>query len=131
MSRQYVFLFVLALLVVGIGAYKVGDHYGFEAGQKYGYGLDCREDLEKLKDVMNHMRISLEYAQGSLKNFSNSRAAAIDLVAARRYNATRDSMLKKNPDDVMLRAIVSYDDNGYPVYDEEYLRCLAGLRPCK
>lgn len=131
MPKKYILFVLVLLIVVGFGSYKMGDYYGFLAGQKYGCGYDCREELKNVKDVLNHMRISLDRVRDSLKNFSNNRAAAPDLAAARRYNARRDSMLAKDPNNVLLRAIVSYDDNGNPVFDDDYLKCKAGLGPCK
>lgn len=130
MPRQYIVLFVLVLSLVAFGAYKVGDYYGFEAGQKYGYGLDCREDLERLKDVINHIKVAVDYANRSAVNFSESRKQAVSLVQARRYNENRDSLLKHNPDNSVLRAIKSYDEDGTPNFDEDYLKCLTGLDSC-
>ncbi len=117
MTKKYILFVLVLLVVVGFGSYKIGDYYGYQAGQKYGYGHDCREELDSVRD--------------SLKIISNNRAAAPDLAAARRYNARRDSMLAKDPNNVLLRAIVSYDDNGNPVFDDDYLKCKAGLGPCK
>lgn len=131
MSKQYVVLFILVLLMVGFGAYKVGDYYGFEAGQKYGYGLDCREDLERLKDVINHVKTSVEYARMSAVRFDESRKKSVSLVQARRYNDHRDSLLKRDPENALLRAIKSYNDDGTPNFDEDYLKCVTGLGSCK
>ena len=116
MPKKYILFVLVLLVVVGFGSYKIGDYYGYQAGQKYGYGHDCREELDSVRD--------------SLKIISNNRAAAPDLAAARRYNR-RDSMLARDPNNVLLRAIVSYDDNGNPVFDDDYLKCKAGLGPCK
>lgn len=131
MSKQYVVFFILALLMVGFGAYKVGDYYGFEAGQKYGYGLDCREDLERLKDVVNHIKVAVEYANKSAVNFAESRKNVVSLVHARRYNERRDSLLKIDPDNSTLKAIKSYNEDGSPNFDEDYIKCVTGLGPCK
>ena len=35
-------LFVLLMFI----AFKIGDSRGFEAGFKYGYGLDCQNELD-------------------------------------------------------------------------------------
>lgn len=131
MPKKYILFVLVLLVVVGFGSYKMGDYYGYQAGQKYGCDRDCREELEKVKDVVNHMRISLDSVRDSLKNFSNNSTASPDLASARRYNAHRDSMLAKDPNNVLLRAIVSYDDNGNPVFDDDYIKCKAGLGPCK
>lgn len=130
MSKQYVVLFVLVLLMVGFGAYKVGDYYGFDAGQKYGYGLDCRDDLENLKKVLDNMQVSLESAKKAAVNYSDEKRSEQELVHARRYNELRPSLLKKFPDNAMLHAVKGYSEQGEPMIDEDFSRCMVGLGPC-
>lgn len=131
MSKQYFVLFILVLLMVGFGAYKVGDYYGFEAGQKYGYGLDCRDDLENIKALMNKMEIALQSARKAAWKYDDERKSERELQRARKYNELRPKMLKASPDDVLLNAIESYDDKGNPRFDEKYMECLAGIGSCK
>ena len=130
MSKQYVILFILALLMVGFGAYKVGDYYGFEAGQRYGYGLDCRDDLENLKKVLENMNASLESAKSAAARYDDNLKSEEDLRRARRYNELRPHLLKQYPTNSMLRAVTGYTDDGEPVVDEDFSRCLTGLGPC-
>lgn len=131
MSKQYVILFVLALLMVGFGAYKIGDYYGFEAGQKYGYGLDCRDDLENIKGFLTSMEVSLESAKKAAYKYDDERKSERELYRARLYNELRPRLLKENPDDVLLNAIENYDDRGNPQFNDDYLKCLGGVGPCK
>lgn len=131
MSKQYVVLFILSLMMVGFGAYKVGDYYGYEAGQKYGYGLDCRDDLENIKGLLKNMEASLESAKKAAFKYDDERKSERELQRARLYNDLRPRLLKQNPDDVLLNAIENYDDMGRPQFNEEYLKCLAGLRKCE
>lgn len=90
MSRQYVFLFVIALLMVGFGAYKVGDYYGFDAGQKHGYGLECREDLEKLKKVVYEQQEALRKTEGMLRDYSRVRDSLALQKKVQDYNRRQD-----------------------------------------
>lgn len=130
MSKQYVFLFVLAFLMVGFGSYKVGDYYGFEAGQRYGYGLDCRDDLENLKVLLENMQASLESARSAAARYGEERRSEQDLVRARRYNELRPQLLKRYPTNSTLLAITGYTDDGEPTFDEKFTRCLIGFGPC-
>ena len=131
MSKFQSFLFVLVLIVVGFSCYKLGDKYGFEAGQKYGYGLDCRDDLENIKALMNKMEIALQSARKAAWKYDDELKSERELQRARKYNELRSKMLKASPDDVLLNAIESYDDKGNPKFDEKYMECLAGIGSCK
>ena len=131
MSKSQFFLFVIILAVVGFSCYKLGDKYGFEAGQKYGYGLECRDDLENIKGLLKNMQVSLESAKKAAWKFDDERKSERELQRARRYNELRPRLLKQNPDDVLLNAIEGYDDRGNPRFNDDYLRCLGGVGPCK
>lgn len=127
MTKRYVFLFLVALVMVAFTSYKIGDYYGFAAGQKY--GLVCYEELKRQKDVIDHMKLSAKYANRPMENFSEKKSKTISFAEARRYNATRDSLLKVRPNNI-LRAIKSYNDDGSPNFDDDFLKCVAGLGPC-
>lgn len=124
------FAFVILLVMVGFGCYKMGDKYGFEEGQRYGYGLDCRDDLENLKKVLNGMQSSLTSLEGSASRYASQLKDEEELRRARRYNELRPSLLKKFPNNAMLRAVKGYSEQGEPMIDEDFSRCMVGLGPC-
>lgn len=94
MSKQYVFLFILSLLMVGFGAYKVGDYYGFEAGQMHGYGLECREDLERLKRVVIAQQSALENTERLVGSYKRVRDSVLLAKKVSDYNRVQDSYRK-------------------------------------
>lgn len=79
-------LFVLFVLFMFI-AFKIGDSRGYEAGFKYGYGLDCREELDSLKAVSRAI-----YGQ-SEKSLQMANSLSVE-NARLRYEKKADSVEK-------------------------------------
>ena len=130
MSRMKGLFFVLVLVAVGFVSYKVGDKYGFEDGQRYGYGLDCRDDLENLKVVLDNLQKSLASAQSAALRYDSQLKSEEELRRARRYNELRPELLKRYPTNSVLLGIKEYTDDGEPVVDEKFVKCITGLGPC-
>lgn len=76
-------LFVLLMFI----AFKIGDSRGFEAGFKYGYGLDCQNELDSLKSYSSRIFDASEKANNLVGrvSFENARL---------RYELRRDSLVK-------------------------------------
>lgn len=126
--KNYVLL--ILLVMVGFTCYKLGDKYGFEEGQKYGYGLDCRDDLENLKVVLDNLQKSLASARGAAVRYDSQLKSEEELRRARRYNELRPELLKRYPTNSVLLGIKEYTDDGEAVVDEKFVKCITGLGPC-
>lgn len=106
---------------MGITSYKIGDKYGFEEGQRYGYGLDCRDDLEYVKNnTLKDLEMSLEFVRQAAVKLDTQKRSDEELLRAHWYNELRPKMLKASLDNVLLNAITEYDDKGEPKFDEGY-----------
>ncbi|MBO4712932.1 MAG: hypothetical protein J5615_03455 [Fibrobacter sp.] len=138
MPKQYI-LFFLVLLVVGFCAYKIGDYYGYEAGQMHGYGLECREELERLKQVVNAQQAALESTERLVGDDKHVRDSVLLAKKVSDYNRIQNGYrqlyasghAKTKLDQAMLdnpspttRCHSTMNPDGSVVWDDENcLRC--------
>lgn len=116
MKKTFYGLIALASCAI---AFLIGNKLGYDDGMRHNYGIECKEDLEKLKSIVVDQNKALENIKITVQAYTKAK----DSIAKAEQQKKTES-IKKTYNGI----ITVFDEKGQPIIEEERLKEVSGLK---